>query len=1804
MSILRSLYKNRRKGFTLMETMVTVGIVVVLLGIAIPSIVAVKRSLSFRELDNSARTVYLAAQSNLAALRRDGELATLAEADGARAVPERDNAGMTEGDWSETLRYTVSGTAAFDLLLPANTVDSQLRGGRMLIEYDLVSGYVYSVFYSEGEESLSYDSISREEDARKKLKLGYYCGGVVAVAAAEENSSDVTLTADPDGEELILSLRVDVPESYTEHQDVFYDHISASVILRGETSGKEYTLSAELKKELCIGSPNYIEFTYVLDSLNADYGIRALKNDKGETIFTLGENLSFEAAVQFEAPEGYTLLRYDDVLLTGVNSLFSRVVKSGETYKIELTNGRHLQNLNELDADIANKVTIVCLTKDINWRETAEYYTGAYVRNNAEGEAESAGYKLFTPLNMSKFTDENMTFDGQKKEILYLNIDVTEKKYSSGDVKNPIEAGLFGRCSISVRDLALVSPIVKGDGDAGALAGAVVNQPTFENCSVYIDTKDDGFSRDLLDECGVSGRRAGGLVGYAAGTGATFNGCFAAVDVTGTETAGGLVGSTTNGSFTQCYASGSVTGATAGGFVGMSMDSTYTKCFASGGVHANATTGCAGGFVGDLSKRVSDKLTFSECYAVGVVDGEDGATRDGFCGTGLTLPTGETDKEYFKDKVYKDTYYWNRTTGDKSLCAEAVGYADLMFDATKTKQLLDGWREAKETHAYSLTAQGGYPFVVYGEAVEYYGDWPELLGSAVLAYYEQYKDDGDSETEEIGYYILSEESSTLQNDRTIVADGYVLLAQGDAYQENGTTKLDAWPESGDKQAEFRGYKAYKLPTPTGTDFYRSLAVKVTVKTDETSSKEETYNFFYNPDFALTQLNPSYKADGTQDKAPTKPTGAPGKIYIRTARQLAALAKTEYSGKAYNYVQYVQLLDVDFTTYGTTSITATAQTINSFAGTYTGSEGYVEQAKIVMKDGVSLFGRVSGTVEDVLVNYENNAPNGNALARTVSGKLTNCDVRISGATAAPIGTVEKTGTVTGCDVIAASFSGASAGFVDVNYGTISECTVAPANDSDAKQTTGVTYGFAEKNHGTITNCMANTVAAAAAFVGENTGSIRSCYAWYSGTPETDEEKQETGETLLVFAENNTGSIVSSYAGIYATDDAPAYALVYDRAGKVTVRDTWDNATIPLGSDWYYYASANGRYPYCIPHGIEHRGGWDEFGKLKGTEVSYTGYYYYEVYDGDETSEASIGVYIVMPDDPKTEENEAKTISLLDGSKPITATGYGTFTMTETPTAEEPSVVSLDGAPTVPSELGNEVAITESLNEAFQEELKKEGVTRSFTFKKLGLNSVYVLNGTEINTSFAPKTEDGAYAIRTGEQFAAMASDPAGHFVQQRDIEVSAPLGGFAGEYDGDEYSIAYTGKDHGLFGKLTGTVKNVVMEGVALSALPENNAGVTVGVLADTTGEDALVRNCRVVSPVIAVVETAGTGRNLNITAVIGGLVGENHGCIETCSVENLTVTYTEAGIEETVTISYTANYTVGGLVGLMADGSMSESFATGEIGKADTEKELNSFTAAEGETVILGGAVGAEDAEKNSRATYTDCYAAVTIYGKNATVGSFAGAVQDGHFSACGGWGGDAWTGTTENADTKLTLTNCYYYNSVDSDITLMQATASDGAITGASVDDCADVPALVKLLNANGAAVWSAKTTKVNDNGSTGVTHDTKYPVLAGRYDAAAVLAEGEAITFQPVTEEAALVALEAEAPLAEESTATSDEPEETTETATEETTEETTESEETTETEATPEPTPEPEAEMTSAEETTEETPVPAAEMPAGEE
>jgi len=572
-------HTDHKKGFTLMETLGVVAIIVVALAIAIPSIIGIANSLKFKRMNEYAKTIFMAAQNNLIEMRSFGKLEQLLPdedsrlPDGAYKVTETNNAGFPAEDWSAQYCYTTSG-AAFDLVLPVGSVEQVLRDQKILIEYNPYTGNVYSVFYSEGDQELSYEAVTRDDALRKKQMLGYYQGSGLSGEALDMNPTVHTAEVDVNGQESILNVSVPIPDEYLSNPMVFLNSMRVSATVKGEQSEGMFTIDpSEFSTVLKTG--NTAVASFCLDSLNDQASFASLAQNNphnpdnpeprtlteitninpSEFVILPGDNLDITVEISFDG----LALTYDPISVDGVSSLFSSmttITQDGETkYCLYLTNGRHLQNLNALHPEIAKKVAQVYFADDIYWNETVAYYNDKYgdgdgfSNNGKEAPARALPYfvpiankhlfgvahfemcegvfsflkEIRTPVLTDSDETKHASIQGGGNGVYYLYIDATKydigEDYYAGSEDFSLDrfTGLFAYLDTDVYGLRVVNPQVTGaDFDlagnpaVGALAGACGHQTYFYECSTYIDTDDKYFNWGQMGSYRVSGYGAVG----------------------------------------------------------------------------------------------------------------------------------------------------------------------------------------------------------------------------------------------------------------------------------------------------------------------------------------------------------------------------------------------------------------------------------------------------------------------------------------------------------------------------------------------------------------------------------------------------------------------------------------------------------------------------------------------------------------------------------------------------------------------------------------------------------------------------------------------------------------------------------------------------------------------------------------------------------------------------------------------------------------------------------------------------------------------------------------------------------------------------------------------------------------------------------------------------------------------------------------------------------------------------------------------------------------------------------------------
>lgn len=431
---------NRRKGYTLTELLAVIGIIAVVCAIAITSIVVISRNLKFKQRNEYAKTIFMAAQANLSEMRSDGTLPTLqACVDSEHSVLDSSGAGLSGfpvKDWSDEYVYTTSAEATvYDIVLPVNSVEAVLRDQQVIIEYNPYTGNVYAVFYSEDTTASIFSQYKDselprdDESARKAMMLGYYDGSGLSSEELdlEETAAKVTFT---NGEEGVVTVQVPMPTSYLGRYSEFMNGLKVTLTVTGETSGgvlEDIVIKTAGNALNCTPAADgrSVLVTYSLDSL-VNYGSFAniamvdgtttdangitvpatathLTQVLSEDAFTIlpGENVTIKAEVDF--PDDGAV-KISDGIISGVNPLFEYLEPGSVDgkYILAVSNGRNLQNLNVITPSVAACVETVVFTDDIYWNRTVSYYNDTYASGGTysnTGEAPARCLPYFVPIN-------------------------------------------------------------------------------------------------------------------------------------------------------------------------------------------------------------------------------------------------------------------------------------------------------------------------------------------------------------------------------------------------------------------------------------------------------------------------------------------------------------------------------------------------------------------------------------------------------------------------------------------------------------------------------------------------------------------------------------------------------------------------------------------------------------------------------------------------------------------------------------------------------------------------------------------------------------------------------------------------------------------------------------------------------------------------------------------------------------------------------------------------------------------------------------------------------------------------------------------------------------------------------------------------------------------------------------------------------------------------------------------------------------------------------------------------------------
>ena len=1086
--------RNNMRGFSLMEMLVTVLILVILFALAMIPISKIQKNLRQTELDSRAEMIFSAVQNRMTRLQAAGQ-DSYYQPTGTIGV-ERLNMIPADAEKKNykptTLAYVTSADknnkdSAASWIYPETEAEAELWDGSWVVEFDPSSGSVYAVFFSR--EDMKYtpggfdDLRYRDNRLENGAKVGYYGGDSVGAAATE--SLDLTVDViNKDQLLVVASCKVNLrnkPQFYAVIKDESDNTVQEFKIEDGAVD------TVKTENGLCTA-------TLVLDNLSTGKNLRFGQQERFNKLIP-GENLTVTIRVK---DENNNQIQGTSKTVT-TNSLFAEVRDrtgglggtDGRTAVIKY--GRHLQNLEEnsglnrgTDGEMP-VITAAVQERDIQFKsDESDSWGVLYPKRN------------FVPLVNSQINSYHSKIGSYCPVIYDLTVNV------SGD------AGLFKTFAGELKNIRLAGAQITGkqtfstgpkrDGNVGGLVGKLDGETTIDGCQVYLSRAKGQLNGKTEKDIWIDGAVSGGLVGDTDFSALTIQNSLAATVIQGKTAAGGLIGNgegtlTVKGSYADCYiSSNGKTGGLIGSRLGATSDLTIQNCYTAGFLEGQTTAGLV---VCDLSGK-TNKLenVYSACAPLTGGSLTYGTAANTSGGGSGTIPT---------------VYYLGNSAAptigtQKDYDVLNAPNADTLFDSKAFT------RQNSDTYAYNLMKGLGLTLYSYPKLknLPHYGDWKAEFEEGALVYYERYNDDS------YGFFGANVEALS---DKTVKGDGYGVVYENNLPDNNVTVTVGSTVYILDKNTKItitvtdkgktKTYHLLPLPAdlvqkvetvPTG-GFYTELMVG--------GAAGKAY--YYNPHFAKTALAAN--------------AGAPELVSIRTARQLYALS--EYYDKYANEkvlhknAAFQQERDIDYGTYGwalygkggkvVTQQAPIGQTEDApFKHRYDGGSHIITGVSFASGENghaVGLFGFTEGTLENIVVTTKElleDAPTsklgGNVQWKTVyTGVLA--------------GKNKNSGTIKNCAVSGYRLSGSAysgstyylGGLVGCNEGLIQACS------ADIPSITGTsTYarsycagglvgmndgsGYIRQSYalGSIKLTEIRGSAMISGFVGENRGVIRNCY----------------------------------------------------------------------------------------------------------------------------------------------------------------------------------------------------------------------------------------------------------------------------------------------------------------------------------------------------------------------------------------------------------------------------------------------------------------------------------------------------------------------------------------------------------------------------------------------------------------------------------------------------------------------------------------------------------------------------------------
>lgn len=1123
-------YETANSGFTMVELLTVIAILLLVGLIAVFSLSKLRRSLRQHELDARAEIIYVAAQNRMAELRAAGceGLYSKGLSDGDNGVYAMafDGTHMDESSRDVEFCYLYVNdasdkrTGAPAALLPDTAVDKDLWNGCWCIEYAPSTGSIYAVFYSESPLPSHTDLNGNYRNFNYRARtasVGYYGGDIAQTQDISKFNPSISIE---NAEKLTVTFYSNNPSDDTSAHPLTFS-ITISDQFDGSYTRTVTGLQGGLQQ---LDSRNY-KYQWVLDDLTSS-NKRFFAQTVGKV--SCGTPITIKLTVSSTDPS------IDTVFTTRTtNGLFDDRTDLGYGENTALVAyGRHLANLSDTSHVNAAIITSAVQVDDISFFDDPADKTDWYSLYTANGVR-------FSPIYNKKLTSfSGIHFTGGSYEQHIIN---------GLTVSSSSAAGLFSTFSGKISNAILVNSQITG-GVAGGLAARTDGALTLENCRVYL-TELSGLKAASADAipARITGTTVGGLVGIADHS-LTIQNSFASTIIKGSTAAAGLVGHaqgavSVSRSYADSYLTAPVTGGlvgTTGSISGLSLRDSYAAGY-------QVATDAAAGFV--AGRLANAHSAYSACA---------------FPGTPQIIYTtaAEGTAANVSSVFYLTSGLDGRSIHSLTGTTQGLPYAQMSAASflTALNSTAFTTASADTTVPYNLLSQGlstySYPLLT---GMSHYGDWQAEFEAEALVYYELYAD------ATVGFFGGNVDN--LADDKTIVGDGYAVALSAPLSGAQtitvqcGTVSTVLNASSLYYSNSYEGISYYLYPVSaltsgisSGGSFYRTVTVN-----------ERSYQF--NPYFAKTVTTGSTAGS------------VPGTVYLRTARHLYELSRhyDDYDTAAVRstflqecHISYTSYDWADYTSYSAVStqtpITGTAENdgeTGGFRAAYNGDCHTIQGVSFVSAgNDVGMFAVVAptGTVRNV------------TLLSSGTERVERSGLIQGSTTVVYMGVLagRNYGTISNCAVSGYSF-GSGMGILAYQHSTVYMGGLVGGNLYHKTHSGRILSS--EANCPLVQVSSYNASIYAGGFAGSNAGgSIQSCYAL--GVLKALDVSSSTVR-LCGFAGENTGGALAycySATALTAAGEAEVYGLT--RTGGSAAQCCYlDGGT---------YAYNNALYAYNVSH----------------------------------------------------------------------------------------------------------------------------------------------------------------------------------------------------------------------------------------------------------------------------------------------------------------------------------------------------------------------------------------------------------------------------------------------------------------------------------------------------------------------------------------------------------------------------------------------------------------------------------------------